>query len=83
MSLYDMPAAWRDWKTYAFFQFEVNVRMGVVLGMVGAGGLGDAFQTNLLFRENHRAGTFLWAMVLLTVGIDRLSRRLLLVRKKC
>ncbi|MEC7584992.1 MAG: ABC transporter permease subunit [Planctomycetota bacterium] len=78
-----LPEAWRDWKTYAFFQFEVNVRIGVVLGMVGAGGLGDAFQTNLLFRENHRAGTFLWAMVLLTVLIDRLSRRLLLERKKC
>ena len=36
-----VPTAWPDWKTYAFFQFEVNLRMGVVLGMVGAGGLGS------------------------------------------
>lgn len=78
-----LPEAWRDWKTYALFQLEVNVRIGVVLGMVGAGGLGDAFETNLLFRENHRAGTFLWAMVAITVGIDRLSRRLLLARTRC
>ena len=38
---------------------------------------------NLLFRENHRACTLLWTMVLLTVLIDRLSRRLLLVRREC
>ncbi len=78
-----LPEAWRDWRTYAFFQFEVNVRIGVVLGMVGAGGLGDKFQSNLLWRDNHRAGTYLLAMVLITVAIDRLSRRLLLQRPKC
>jgi phosphonate transport system permease protein len=71
-----LPEAWRDWKTYALFQLEVNVRIGIVLGMVGAGGLGDKFHSNLLFRDNHRAGTYLWAMVLITVAIDRLSRRL-------
>jgi phosphonate transport system permease protein len=78
-----LPEAWRDWKTYVFFQFEVNVRIGVVLGMVGAGGLGDRFQSNLAWRENHRAGSYLLAMVVLTVLIDRLSRRLLLQRRKC
>ncbi len=78
-----LPEALRDWRTYAFFQFEVNVRIGIVLGMVGAGGLGDKFHSNLLFRDNHRACTYLWAMVLLSVAIDRLSRLLLLRRKKC
>ncbi|MBK8096399.1 MAG: ABC transporter permease subunit [Planctomycetes bacterium] len=78
-----LPTAWPDWRTYAFFQFEVNVRIGVVLGTVGAGGLGDKFQSNLLFREFARASTYLWAMVLLTIAIDRLSRRLLLRRLKC
>ncbi len=78
-----LPTAAADWKTYAFFQFEVNVRIGVVLGWVGAGGLGEAFDTHRQWNELHRAGTFLWAMVLLTVLIDRLSRRLLLRRLKC
>ena len=78
-----LPHAWADWKTYAFFQFEVNVRMGIVLGMVGAGGLGEAFDGNVKFDRLERAGTFLWAMVLLTVLVDRVSRRLQLRRNRC
>lgn len=78
-----LPSAWADWKTYAFFQFEVNMRMGIVLGMVGAGGLGEAFDGNLKFDRIERACTFLWAMVLLTVLVDRLSRWLQLRRNRC
>ena len=78
-----IPSAWADWRTYAFFQFEVNVRMGIVLGMVGAGGLGDAFDGNLRFDRLERACTFLWAMVALTVLVDRVSRRLQLRRLRC
>jgi phosphonate transport system permease protein len=78
-----LPTAWPDWKTYAFFQFEVNVRMGIVLGMVGAGGLGSAFDNNLRFAPLERAGTFLWTMILLTVLIDRVSRWLQMRRLKC
>jgi phosphonate transport system permease protein len=78
-----LPTVWPDWKTYAFFQFEVNVRIGVLLGAVGAGGLGDKFDSNLQLREFAWASTFLWAMVLLTVCIDRVSRFLLLRRLKC
>ncbi len=78
-----LPSAAADWKTYAFFQFEVNMRMGLVLGMVGAGGLGEAFHGNLTFFRLERACTFLWAMVLLTVLVDRLSRWLQLRRNRC
>lgn len=78
-----LPAAWPDWKTYAFFQFEVNVRMGVVLGWVGAGGLGDKFDSNLKWMELDQAATYLWAMVALTVVIDRTARWLQLRRRRC
>lgn len=78
-----LPSAWPDWKTYAFFQFEVNLRMGIVLGMVGAGGLGEAFDGNLKYFRLDRACTFLWAMVALTVAVDRLSRWLQLRRNRC
>jgi phosphonate transport system permease protein len=78
-----LPAAWPDWKAYAFFQFEVNLRMGIVLGMVGAGGLGEAFDGNLRYFRLERASTFLWTMVLLTVLVDRLSRHLQLRRSRC
>lgn len=78
-----LPAAWPDWKTYAFFQFEVNVRIGVVLGWVGAGGLGDKFDSNLKWMELNQAATYLWAMVALTVVIDRSGRWLQLRRRRC
>lgn len=78
-----LPRALPDWRTYAFFQFEVNVRTGVALGMVGAGGLGHLFQLNLEWRQHGNAATFLWAMVALTVAIDRTSRWLQLRRLRC
>ncbi len=78
-----LPSAWADWKTYAFFQFEVNMRMAIVLGMVGAGGLGEAFDGNLKYYRLERACTFLWAMILLTVVVDRLSRFLQMRRLRC
>lgn len=79
-----LPSVAAHWKTYAFFQFESNVRIGIVLGMVGAGGLGDAFETAIkTFGDLPAASTFLWTMVLLTIAIDRTSRRLQLRRTRC
>lgn len=78
-----LPAAFADWRTYTFFQFEVNVRIGIALGMVGAGGLGERFKANLDFRDYGTASAFLWAMVVLTIAIDRTSRWLQLRRNRC
>ena len=78
-----LPGAWPLWRSYAFFQFEVNVRAGVALGLVGAGGLGHLFQFNLEFRQHGRAAALLWGMVLLTVAIDRTSRWLHVRRLRC
>jgi phosphonate transport system permease protein len=64
----------REWRTYSLFQFESNVRAGVVLGIVGVGGLGDVFHSSFVHWSLHRASTFLLMMVLLTAAIDRMSR---------
>lgn len=71
-----LPLSRADWRTYALFQFESNVRTGVVLGIVGVGGIGYLFRTSLSHGAMGRAATFLLATVLLTVAIDRLSRRI-------
>lgn len=78
-----LPSAWANWRTYAFFQFEVNMRIGVALGVVGAGGLGLFFRNNLAWREHSTAAAFLWGMILLTIAVDRLSRHLQLKRNRC
>jgi phosphonate transport system permease protein len=75
-----VPLAWRDWMTYAFFQFESNVRTAVVLGLIGVGGLGFHFSFNFEWFRFERAGTYLIVIVLLTVVIDRTSRLLKLSR---
>ncbi len=71
-----VPESLPTWLTYALFQLEVNVRMGLVLGVLGLGGLGDSFHSSVTYWSLHRASTFLLAMVLLTILIDRLSRAL-------
>jgi phosphonate transport system permease protein len=76
-----VPAARGDWATYAFFQLESNVRTGVLLGILGLGGIGDAFHTAFVEARMPLAGTHLGAMVLLTVLLDRASRALKLARE--
>lgn len=71
-----LPLSRADWRTYALFQFESNVRTGVVLGIVGVGGIGHLFRSALAHGAMGRAATFLLAIVLLTVVIDRISRRI-------
>jgi phosphonate transport system permease protein len=78
-----LPAAWPNWRSYAFLQFESNLRLGIVLGMVGLGGLGEAFDGNLRFDRLERASTFLWAMVALTILADRLGRAFAVRRLRC
>jgi phosphonate transport system permease protein len=77
-----VPTCWRDWITYAFFQFESNVRIGVVLGLVGLSGLGMAFGEARQWAIWGQASTLLLTMVLLTTVIDRVSRALKLSRNR-
>lgn len=71
-----MQLARTEWKSYALFQFESNVRIGVVLGIIGAGGIGHLFRRALAHGALDRAATFLIGIVLLTTVIDRISRRI-------
>ena len=52
------------------------MRAGVVLGIVGVGGIGYLFNSSIDARRMGEASTFLLMIVLLTVAIDRISRRL-------
>ena len=69
-----IPAGVRTWGTYTLFQFEHNVRAGLVLGIIGVGGLGDDFHTSISHWNLPGAATSLLGMIVLTVVIDRLAR---------
>ena len=78
-----LPRVWASWRTYGFFQFEVNMRIGIALGVVGVGGLGLFFRNNMDYMRPAQAAAFLWGMIVLTIMVDRLSRWLQLTRNRC
>ena len=55
------------------FMFEYNVRHGTVLGLVGAGGIGQYSDTNLKFFVYDKAMAFLIVIFVVVVIIDILS----------
>ena len=75
-----VPTSWRDWMSFSFFQFESNVRAGLVLGIIGSAGLGFEFARKFEHFHYREASVDLLAMILLTVIIDRSSRLLKLNR---
>ncbi|CAG0929228.1 Phosphate-import permease protein PhnE [Planctomycetaceae bacterium] len=75
-----VPMSWRDWMTYSLFQFESNVRAGIVLGIIGSVGLGFEFARKFEHFHYREASVDLIAMILLTIIIDRGSRALKLNR---
>lgn len=62
--------------THGALQAESNLRAAYTLGILGAGGIGEAFQGALSFWQLERASTLALAMLVLFVGLDRLGRRL-------
>lgn len=52
------------------YRFEVNVRAGAVLGLIGAGGVGQMLIENIRFRRWEVIGTLLIVVVVVTILID-------------
>ncbi len=77
-----VPTVLPEWVANTFFQFESNVRAAIVLGIVGAGGLGFQFSFEFEFFRFERAATYALVMIALAVALDRLSRRLGLARTR-
>ncbi len=62
--------------THVFLQTESNLRAGLIVGIVGAGGLGDAFHDSITFWRLGDASMQALMMIALTVVVDRAARRL-------
>jgi phosphonate transport system permease protein len=62
--------------SYALYRWENNVRAAAVLGVVGAGGLGQMLAFHLGLFQMHETCTVLLAMVVLVTGVDALSNGL-------
>lgn len=70
-----LPVVWPQLVSYGLYRWENNIRMAAILGVVGAGGLGQMLYMDLsLFREG-RAATVILAMLVLVLGVDAFSAR--------
>lgn len=65
--------------TYFLFRFELNIRSAVVLGIVGAGGIGFLLQTYIKLFQYQKTCTVILVILVLVMSLDYLSS---VVRKK-
>ena len=59
--------------SYALYRWEYNIRMAAVLGLVGAGGLGQLLYVSLSVFKTHEAATVMLVMIAIVAIVDVLS----------
>ena len=60
---------------YVLYRWEMNIRMATILGVVGAGGLGQMLYFHLSLFQQAQTATVLAGMIVLVVASDALSGR--------
>ena len=68
-----MPTVVAQFVAYLLYRWEINIRMAAVLGVVGAGGLGQMLYMSLSLFQQPQAMTVIIAMLLLVVLVDAAS----------
>jgi len=71
-----LPQALPQLTSYTLYRWENNIRAATVLGVVGAGGLGQMLYFHLSLFQTHEASTVLFAMIVLVAIVDVFSNRL-------
>ncbi len=68
-----MPTVVAQFVAYTLYRWEINIRMAAVLGVVGAGGLGQLLFMNLSLFQQRQAMTVILAMLVLVAIVDAAS----------
>jgi phosphonate transport system permease protein len=74
-----VPQIIPDFISYIIYHWDINVRISTILGFVGGGGIGFYLSQRINVLEYHKAGTAIWAIVVVVWAMDFLSAE---VRKK-
>ncbi|KJV32815.1 phosphonate ABC transporter permease [Aquitalea magnusonii] len=69
-----LPTVFSQWVAYTLYRWENNIRIATVLGIVGAGGLGQQLYLALSLFQQHKAASLIIAMLLLSWLVEQLSR---------
>jgi phosphonate transport system permease protein len=68
-----LPQVAPDYVAYALYAFEINVRVAAVLGLVGAGGIGQILYRDINFFKYSHVGLIIAATFAVVFVIDSLS----------
>ncbi|MET3131263.1 phosphonate transport system permease protein [Oxalobacteraceae bacterium GrIS 1.11] len=68
-----LPQALPQMLSYTLYRWENNIRAAAILGVVGAGGLGQMLKFHLSLFQTQKAATVILAMLLLVGLVDALS----------
>lgn len=74
-----LPQLLPEYASFVLYRFEVNIRASAVMGLIGAGGIGNDVAQALRFKDFGTAGLGLVIIIVGTIAIDYLSG---LVRKR-
>jgi phosphonate transport system permease protein len=74
-----IPQIIPDFISYIIYHWDINVRISTILGFVGGGGIGFYLSQRINVLEYNKAGTAIWAIVLVVWAMDFLSAE---VRKR-
>jgi phosphonate transport system permease protein len=68
-----LPQVMPEIVAFWLYRFEINVRASAVLGVLGAGGIGEALVQSLRFARYDRAGMCVIVIIVVTILIDYVS----------
>ena len=68
-----IPQIIPDYISYIIYHWDINVRISTILGFVGGGGIGFYLSQRINVLEYQKAGTAIWAIVLVVWAMDFLS----------
>lgn len=68
-----LPQVAPELTSFVLYRFEINIRASTVLGMVGAGGIGNDLSQAIRFKEHGVAGLALIVIVVGTIAVDLIS----------
>ena len=68
-----MPNVLPQFVAYSLYRWEINIRMAAILGVVGAGGLGQMLYFSLSLFHQQQAFTVIIAMLALVIAVDAAS----------
>jgi phosphonate transport system permease protein len=71
-----VPQVMPLWSSFTLYRFETNVRSATVLGIVGAGGIGQSLYENIRAFQYSETATIIIIIVLTVMLIDILSARI-------